>query len=457
MTEYVSIITILSNIFALFVIWNIWRWKIFVHPGAYFSVLWAISVMSEWYLVETDLAMTPNPQFIDELNLYGAFASFCFAIFSLIGQKYSRHEIKIEIVSNKKMLLALMWIAIVATIANFIYKGATLSFATNRGYGGISDVGDHIYREFTVLDSLLSIFTGGVFLYTIYMGYALAKKITDQKELPIKRYLIIALPFVITFLSAVIIGGRNPIVSSIKLYVLGIGFGLPLVLAKKSRKRIILLITSALIAFSMFSSYVADERIEIAMTSKQEYDSEILNKFAGIMDYMSAHYWGYQLRRTDYADGNNLLYGKATLYGLGDIRIPFSSMLGINSGLLDVFGIEYDNLDIYKDKAEGYYTTSTIFMPMVRDYGLYGTFLYILIVVIVTQYLFLNVIKKTKCTGLSLVPFYIVFTYWSSANFNVGLGGATITPILLSVIVYDILQNNYSSNVIKNKRLYSSK
>ena len=175
-------------------------------------------------------------------------------------------------------------------------------------------------------------------------------------------------------------------------------------------------------------------------------ENKVASAFSGIMDYMSANYLGYQLRRNDFSDGKDLKYGICTFYGLGNLYIPFSGLLGIDGNLWEWLGVKYKPQEVYMSGVEGYYTTSTIYSLLVRDFGVNGTYFAIIFLVLSTQLIFTHSLRHEHRTALSLIPIIIVLTYWSSSNFNSGMPG--LQPLLIGALLFDLSQNNYSKKCI---------
>lgn len=438
MNEVINIVSVIIHITTMLVIWKVWHWRSFAHPGFFFAVLWLVSVISEWYMIIIDYASLPFPEYIDELNVYTAFTSLCFLVVSLIGSEYSKYPIIIDVITNKRNYILLMCCSLFSAMVQFMLAGATLSFGSNRI--NTTDGLMHINRQATIWDSILSIMMSPLTFLSLTMGMSLAQFITKQRPI-FKNYLLIAMPFLITLIIALTIGGRNPVIMTIKNYLLGMGLCLPFIVNEAIKRKLIVLVVSSIVFFSLFSTLVANERSIVNEINVKEYDSSVASSFSGIMEYMSAHYWGYQLRRTDFSKGDNLRYGVATFYGLGNISVPFSASLGLNGNLWDLVGIDYDPLETYKSGEVGFYTTSTIYALLVRDFGVEGTYIAIIIIVFITQMIFINLFKRRTLSILSLLPIVIVFSYWASSNFNSGF--AYLQQMLISALIFDLAQNNY--------------
>lgn len=436
-----NILCVLVHILTLCVIVKVWRWNALAHPATYFSGIWLVSVLSEWYLLEKGVAILIEQSLIDELNIFSLYTSLCFLFFSIAFRKKKIKEIYISIVNNRKRFVYYLYFCLFLVVINFFIKGASLSFGQNR----LKYTGDnaHVLNDATPVDALISIFTSPLLFFTIFTGIEVARVIMNRSKLNLSKSTL-CLPFFITFINSLIIGGRNPIAISIKQYLFGIGLGISsYYLLKRQKVKIYKLIFVFVIGFSLMSTMIAQDRVETFGFSKTTIEEEpaFISMFSGVMDYMSAHYWGYQLRRMDVANGENLEYGLCTFYGLGNISIPFSGILGLNGNLWEWLGVDYKTNDVYLSEVEGYYTTSTIFSLLVRDFGIPGIYFAILLLTLLSHIVFVRTINRKHCTALSLIPIILVLTYWSSSNFNSGF--ANLQPLLIGAIIFDLLQNNY--------------
>ena len=304
----------------------------------------------------------------------------------------------------------------------------------------VSDLG-HINRSFSILDSFLVILTSPLVFYSLTMGREMAKKIVGNGTEKYCNFYIV-MPLLITVISSLAIGGRNPVVKTIKDYFLGLGTGVNVSRNKKVRNRLLIIMLVGLIGFMGFSTFISNDRAETYGANVREYSSKFASFSSGIMEYMSFHYWGYQLRRTDFSSGKDSTYGVATFYGLGNLSIPFSSSIGLKGNLWSLLGVDYDPLDVYKSQVDGSYTTSTIFSLLVRDFGTEGTFFAIVLIVIMTQLIFLRTLKVTRRSAMSLIPLLCVFGYWASSNFNSGF--PAIQPLIIGALIFDLTQKNYT-------------
>ena len=442
---FVHLVTLL-----LFV--KVWKWKVFAHPGFYFSGIWLVSVISEYYLLSVGKAILIDQALIDELNIYSAFTSFCFLLFVGLGKGKKSIDFRINIVRSKEVFLKYLYLCLALVVFNFILKGASFSFGRNRlAYTGNMA---HVMNDASAIDSIISILTSPTIYFTIFMGVEIARYFMENSQLHFSKKAL-ALPFLMTFLNALMIGGRNPIAISVKHYLFGIGMGLSTYfLHGKQKKKIVRFVLIIFIGFSLFSTLVAEGRRQVFgfSTVVVENESKLMSTFSGVMDYMSAHYWGYQLRRNDFSSGNDLKYGICTFYGLGNLSIPFFFFFGLEGNVWKWLGVDYNPQEVYLSGVEGFYTTSTIYALLVRDFGVNGTYFAIFFLVIITQFIFVRALKKEHRTALSLIPIIMVFTYWSSSNFNSGF--PSLQPLLFGALLFDLTQNNYSRKRYAIKRNY---
>lgn len=433
----INIACILVHISAIGVIWKKWRTQAILHPGLYFSGLWLVSTISQSLSSSFDLMPTPNESAIYELNVYAAFTSFIFILMSNIGKKGHTVKPTFYLVDNNiRFIKILITIALISTITTFVSSGASFDFNANRA-DIISDQ-SHMSRSYTLLDSILAVCNTTLPFVTIVVGYCLGVQLaTDEKKM---KTIWIVLPLAIAFISAMTQGGRIAVLTSIRNYIIGIGFALPLYTIPKSKIFKLLGYTSlCAFIFLSFISIIGESRADY---TGYEYGFSRFGIFSGVVDYMTSHYWGFQLRRIDYANDINLYYGINTFYGFLDFRIPFSASLGLNGNIWDILGFNYDPYAIYKSGVEGCFTTSSQFMPLIADFGTKGAYIVIIFLVYITQMLFLSVINNPKRNAISLVFFYMFFSFWFGSNFNGGF--MSLYTVLLAAFLFDFIRKVYS-------------
>lgn len=433
----INVTCIAVHISAIWLIWKNWRAQAILHPGLYFSGLWLISTISQWLASSFDLMPTPNESAIYELNIYAAYTSLIFILMSFIGKKKHTIQPTFYIVENdNRFLKALIMIAFISTALTFISSGSSFDFNANRA--GIISEQSHMSRSYTLFDSILAICNTTLPFVTIVVGYYLGIQLaTGEKKM---NTIWLVLPLAIGFISAMTQGGRIAVLTAIRNYIIGIGFALPLYSIPKSKIFKLLGYTSLFaFIFLSFISIVGESRADY---TGYEYGFSRFGVFAGVVDYMTSHYWGFQLRRIDYANDINLYYGINTFYGFLDFRIPFSASLGLNGNIWDILGFNYDPYAIYKSGVEGSFTTSSQFMPLIADFGTKGAYIAIIVLVYITQKIFLSVVNKPIRSAISLVLFYMFFCFWFGSNFNGGF--TSLYTVLLAAILFDIIRKVYT-------------
>lgn len=429
--DIISLVYVVVHILTLRVIYMNLKGRAILYPGFYFAGLWLISTISEWLALKYDIASLPNELAIYELNMYAAYTSLVFMLYSFWGRKESNTMNTFQIAGpNLQYLILLMKIALFTTIIVWIIGGASFNFSENRA--DIVESQIHLYRTHTLFDSIMSICNTAMPFVTIVIGYYLGEYLAKKNARIDKRWFWV--PLIIAIMTAMTQGGRISVLNALRSYVIGLGFSLPLFTIDKNRKlKIITIIGISAVLFLVFISVIGESR---ASYTGYEYNYSRFGIFAGVVDYMTSHYWGYQLRRLDYANDINLYYGINTFYGLLDFRLPFSSVIGINGNMWNMLGVDFDPLRIYKEGIEGSYTTSSQFMPLIADFGTKGCFIAVIFLVGLTHKLYLNVIRRPKVSAISLIFFYMAFCYWFGSNFNNGV--TSLYTLIISALVYDI-------------------
>lgn len=433
---FIDIICILIHIIAIYVLWMNWRGQSILHPGIYFSTLWLISTISQWLACKFDVMPLPNEPAIYELNKYAAYTSIIFMLFSFIGKNKHIKINTFRIVDNKcGFIKTLLIISLISTLISWISSGASVDFNENRADIISSQI--HIGKSFTMVDSILAICNSTLPFVTIAIGFYLGMLMATGRSKIEKKWII--LPLIIAFIDAMSQGGRVSVLNCIRNYVIGIGFSLPLYSIPKSKLiKLFLVVGLFLFVFLSFISIVGEAR---ANFTGHEYVFSRFGIFSGVVDYMTSHYWGFQLRRIDYANDINLYYGINTFYGFLNFKIPFSASLGLNGNIWNIIGIDFDPLAVYKSGIEGSYTTSSQFMPLIADFGTQGTYYMIIILVFFTQKIFLSVIRIPKKTAISLILYYMFFCYWFGSNFNNGF--MSLYTLFLAAILFESMRFLY--------------
>ena len=160
----------------------------------------------------------------------------------------------------------------------------------------------------------------------------------------------------------------------------------------------------------------------------------------GAISYIQPSYLGYQYRRDDAVDLNNLGYGKYTFNGFINWELPFSGRFGLkNSSIAHLLGIYYHNQETYDFTRDYYYVTHSAYIPIIKDFGFKGAFIAIFFIVFITHTLFIKIQERSEIKyATTFFFFYLFFDYWSRSNFYGSLSSSILIP-LYSFLLIDII------------------
>jgi oligosaccharide repeat unit polymerase len=261
MNEITVVITTSLLLLLAIEFYRIYKLRMILHPGFYFMSIWLFAVPSNYYLTLVGYAQDPYPEYVDELNIFVAFTALVFILIIRFGKKsISNHTIILKFGSSLNLYKSIVYITLLSTIIKFILLLITVGISFNLGKNrdiiisaGFRD------RSLNLFDYLLSY---GMMLYpiiTILAGYYLGRKMQKLSS-PVQSKLLIALPFIITLIQVLIIGGRNPLALGLKYYLLGLSLSLMHSIQKNITKKILIYCFFIIVVFSSFSNYVGNQR-----------------------------------------------------------------------------------------------------------------------------------------------------------------------------------------------------
>lgn len=424
-----------------------------LHPGTYFGGIWLVAVFSQWLLVKDGIAFTPYPEYIDELNIFVAFASACFSLFLILKQPTSKIAvINFNPVRSKNLFIVLLYVTFFGALLKLIYTWLSLGVFFNLGAVRVAYTTDTASIDRNFLFSLISYLNLLHPSLTIITGYFFGLKLQRINGLISSNWHLF-IPFLISIIYVFTIGGRNPLADGIKLYLLGFAFAIPRNMPNYITKKIIFRIAFIVLLFIFFTTYVGEQRSQIAGQNSyaERFDTPVKRFFSGIFGYMSAHYWGYQLRSADTYKNDNLGYGYYTFYGILDAKIPFGNFVGLNGSLQNITNFDNNELDYHRLREvnkPGFFTTYSIFAQIKHDFGVVGSFIFIFIFSLITHYMFIKLIKKSAFSSMiALYFFYLIYEYWNSSNFQ-SIYSTNIVAPLLGFWLFDYLQKRmYKKNI----------
>jgi oligosaccharide repeat unit polymerase len=426
--------------------------KMFLHPGFYFAGIWVIAVPSQWYLTIEEIAYIPYPEYVDELNIFVSFTALCFIIFANFGTKTKKQNgAELSFLRSKRFYSFLLYLTLTGALLRLFKSWYFIGINFNIGQVRLAITGDlnQLQQGSSLIDSLSSYMNIFYPIITILAGYYLGLKV-QRKTGFINSNWLIFIPFLITIIYVMTIGGRNPLAIGLKLYILGFAFTLQYQVLDRVKKKIWIYFIAAFLAFGLFSTLVGNQREQLAKGYtfsggfSDNINSKVLKNFSGIMEYMGAHYSGYQIRRHDTFDPNKLGYGYYTFNGLFNFSVPFSSLVGLRGTLGDFFGFEENELK-YSRLAEldkpSFWTTRSVYLEMICDFGVYGIFGFIFLITFYTHRIFLKLTKRRFNKALNFIFFYLIFTYWSSSNFQSNYSN-NLLVVFLGFWGFDFLQKH---------------
>ncbi|GAA4053925.1 O-antigen polymerase [Flavobacterium chungnamense] len=436
--------------------------KMIAHPGTFFALIWLFSTISQYFLIKFDLAIIKDIDSINELNIFVIFTSVFFSLWQLF-YKYESYSInktfnfKINYNLYKKLLIVML----VGAILQMLYTWYSIG-VSSFNIAEIRDLNTSDKTNYfgTQADLLLSLIKYTQFFYpvlSIFSGYFLGLKYLSNQRLPFKD-IFIYIPLIVALLYVLTSGGRNPLFIGIKLYAIGLFFTLPLVLPAVKRRWLLVRIAVLAITLSIFSTFVSDARSEFNNQDSfsSNFDNPILNSVSGLIEYMGAHYYGYQLRNVDTFDEAKLGYGYFTFNSLFDMKVPFATYIGFEKNIGNFFGYDVNPIDyfyLWENDKEGYYTTNSIYLDLKLDFGYVGTILFLLFFTRYTHKLFLKTQNKDTISIYVIFWYFMCFNFWAASNFNSFYADYMIEGLVMFFIFSRLFTKNISLNWKFNQRL----
>ena len=453
-------------IFQFFVFYQKLGIKMILHPGTFFALIWLFSVFSQQLLMEFDLANIRDYESINELNIFVIITSICFTLWMFFLQS-ERYEFKKDFDFNlnielyNKMLVVMLVGAVFLMLYTWYSIGVTsFNLAQIRNL----NTSDKTNYFGTTSDPILSILKYTQFFYPVFSivsGYFLGVKYLLNEKLEFKNWFIY-IPLIVSFIYVLTNGGRNPLFIGVKLYFIGLCFTIPKVLAGQKKRWVINRIFILVFSLTLFSTLVADSRSEYNNMDSfsNNFDDPILSNASGFIEYMGAHYYGYQLRNKDTFNENKLGFGYFTFNGLFSVTMPFSNYVGLDKNLGNLLGYDENPIDyfyLWENGQEGYYTTNSVFLDLKLDFGFIGTIVFLIVFTFYTHKLYLKTQDKSTISIYTMFWFYLCFNFWAASNFKSfyasGLVGGFIMFWLFSKFFtkkneeYEFTQINSSVNL----------
>lgn len=419
---------------------KVWRFRVFLSPGFYFAAFWILGVFGLTLFASVDMIPLMYPEYIDELNILIGFTGLCFLLYTSWGRKKINEEaISVKYISQT-LFNVLSIILLIAALYDFIRLGGNLNMGEARNNLREIEASRPTWIGYIETLSLpLSIYAG----YKLF-GNLLAKK----KESFVVTFSLL-LPLLANLFFSICVGGRVHFIYAFLYYLIGASLAIPFNQVFSQLKKPLLLLLVASVILITFISSVAAQRAEYMsgdVNEKQAYFEErygALGFMYGPVEYMVASYYGYQFRRDDAVDLENLGYGKYTFNGFINWTIPFASQFGAGDlSIAKAFDVYYDNLETYDYERIAFECTHSAYIPLVKDFGA-SAFLFIVIALLtfLSHYLFVKIQqKRTIKYACSLFIFFLFWNYWVKSNYLGSLSSSILIPFygfaIVDIVVY---------------------
>ncbi len=415
--------------------------RMVVHPATFFAVIWLFSVLSQSVLMKFGLAFIRDYDSIDELNVYVIFTSLFFIIWIVFLNKTStRNAGNIEFSMRLNVFGRYLQILIIGALLQMFYTWILLGVNSfNLAHIRDLNTSDKTNYLGTESDLFLSLIKYTQFFYpiaSIMCGYLIGRKYL-LGQMPKLKMVYLYIPLIVSFIYVVTNGGRNPLFVGVKLYFVGLCFALPGYINSPLTKWILRRVVVLIFSLVLFSTIVADSRSEY---NKQDafsdnFDSPILSSVSGFIEYLGAHYYGFQLRNIDTFDESDLGLGYYTFFSFFDVKLPLSNYIGIKSSIGESLGFKENKIDyfyLWKNEMEGYYTTNSIYLDLKLDFGFIGTLLFLFVYTFYTCWLFLKIQDSRNVTLYTIFWFYLCFNFWASSNFKSSYSSGVVAGFIMT-------------------------
>lgn len=399
--------------------------------------------------IEVGLLNVVSEENIAELNRYVLFTALCFIFFTWRSKDKVNKDatIQIQLLNSMGWYKAISCFVLLISIVTFISAGASFDMGASREAMHSNVENQSVLTGYGQAFALpLSIIAGSL------LGQLLLKK----RKISFINILFLFVPLISNLIFSIYLGGRVNFVYGFIQY--GIGFCLVLKINQETvvSKRILKLACLSLIVLSSFISLVAAQRQEHYGGHSYQYNliaeqGTLYALFYGPMEYMTASYNGYQYRRDDAVDENDLTYGTRTFNGFINWSLPFSGRFGLQDfTIADALNIRYNNQETYDYKRKFYYTTHSCYIPLVKDFGPIGTYFAIIFLTWISNFLFIRLQRRKSIVWASSIFFYYIFLeYWLKSNYYGTLSGS-IMVTLYGLLFFDFI--NYLSRIKKTSK-----
>lgn len=448
MNVSIALITLVILLFLLVFQIKTWKIRVLLSPGFYFALMWSLGVLGLLLFKSVDMLIEVYPEYIDELNVLVAYTGFCFFLLTRKGISVIEKErpVKFDFINSFTLFGVLSFLILGVAIVIFIKEGNGLNFGLAR-----ESMHETIANRNVLVNYLRLISTP----LSLYAGYNVILALMNKKRTSLFKYVVFLFPYFANMLFSLTEGGRVSMVYSMLEYVIGASLAIPLNFEIRKYKKIFVVGILVAVFINGMITWVDNERHKYHLGQDADYErvQSQLGAFSflyGASNYMYASYVGYQYRRVD-AVTPELGYGQYVFNGFINWQFPFVAQFGLkDTSLAHLLDIYYHNQETYDFSREYYYTTHSAYIPIIKDFGFYGSFIAIFFLVYVAHSLFVKIQRYHRVTkSLSFFFYYLFFIYWVKSNFY----GTLSNSILISFygfFIVDILNSLFNKKTKKH-------
>ena len=437
---------------------KVWKLRVFLSPGFYFGFLWMLGVVGIMIFANAELIPLAAPEHINELMSFIGFTGLCFLILTKKGYSTINHEAVSVEYTSWKIYKVLSILLISVAIFEFVRLGANFNMGNMRAM---------IHETVANRSILVSYVEVVAIAISIWAGYKAMKLIVLGGKQHILTILFLVLPLLSNLIFSMSKGGRVDFVYCFSYYLIGAVLSLPINKKLSNLKKPIIVISLSAVIIMAFISGVASQRAENStgkLSDKEIFFEEnyggFLSVLYGPIEYMTESFIGYQYRRDDAVDLTQLGYGRYTLNGFINWTLPFAGQFGLgDASIAKALDIYYDSQETYDFHRIAYFVVHSCYIPIVKDFGPRGAYVFIFILVYIAHWLFVRIQQRKRIVYSTTFYLYFLFwEYWVKSNYYGTLSQSVLLP-LYGFLIVDILnycftprrQNTFTRMLGSNK------
>ena len=451
MHPIISIIALILNVMLITRQIQTWKVRCLLSPGFYFGFIWIMGLLGVIILHPVGILLEPYPQYIDELSIFVGFTALCFLLLTPYGRdKVNVRKIRLFFPRNTFVFLSVF--LLIAATFELIRTGAILNMGQSRSVVHETVETRSVLVNYSLIVSMA---------LSVLAGYEIISRLAYSKK-SISFFLFF--PLVANLLFSVTLGGRVNLIYSFAYYFIGAAFAFGIESSiwytlKKYKRELWIIIVGFLLA-TTFITIVGRQRAIDTYGVRSEEDiyiselSPVLGVLYGPISYVVSSYTGYQYRRVDAVDPNQMGYGRFTFNGFINWTIPFAGQLGLNDfSIAKELGIYYHNQETYDLQREYYFCTHSCYLPIFKDFGFWGAFFCILFLTLIAHISFVKIQSRKTIKHCYTLFFYLLFwDYWVKSNMYGTLSSSVMLP-LYGLLIIDlftaIISSSTSNKIIK--------